>query len=68
LGLMRMNNRFLTITYRLAQAAFWLSLVFWMIRRDGAWIVASISSVACIALWAIRRSYAQPQKERDSDA
>ena len=63
-----MSTRFLTLAYWLAQTAFWLSLVFWMMRNERAWIAAVLSSVACIALWAIRRSCAQPQKERDPDA
>jgi hypothetical protein len=63
-----MSTRFLTLAYWLAQAAFWLSLAFWIVRKDGAWIAAVLSSAACIGLWAIRRSYAQPPKERDSDA
>ena len=63
-----MSIRFLTLTYWLAQVAFWLSIMLWIMRKEGAWIAALLASVTCIALWAIRRSHAQPQKEPDSDA
>ena len=51
-----MSIRFLTLAYWLAQVAFWLSLVFWMLRKEGAWVAALFSSVACVVFWAIRRS------------